>query len=70
MLNATDVVHGAYGIEEGELILTDTLELENLDFTEMQASMESLQLAASSHIEAIRELAEAGSMGSPSAVEG
>ncbi len=70
VLNATDVVHGAYGIEEGELILTDTLELENLDFTEVQASMESLQLAASSHIEAIRELAEAGSMGSPSAVEG
>ena len=29
-LNATDIVHGAYGIEEGELILSDTLELENL----------------------------------------
>jgi len=67
-LNATDIVHGAYGIEEGELILTDTLELENLDFTELQASIESLQLAASSHMGRIRELAQAGSV--PQAMEG
>jgi hypothetical protein len=67
-LNATDIVHGAYGIEEGELILTDTLELENLDFTELQASIESLQLAASSHMGRIRELAQAGS--APQAMEG
>lgn len=68
-LNATDIVHGAYGIEEGELILTDTLELENLDFTELQASIESLQLAASSHLGMIRELAEAGGTAAP-AMEG
>ena len=58
-LNATDVVHGAYGIEDGELILSDTLELENLDFTEVQASIESIQLAATSHMPRIRELAGA-----------
>jgi hypothetical protein len=69
-LNATDIVHGAYGIEEGELILTDTLELENLDFTELQASIESLQIAASSHLGTIRALAEAGSAGAPQATEG
>jgi hypothetical protein len=56
-LNASDVVHGAYGIEEGELILSDTLELETLDFLEMQASMESIELAATSHMERIRALA-------------
>jgi hypothetical protein len=56
-LNATDVVHGAYGIEEGELIISDTLELETLDFLEMQASMESIELAATSHMERIRALA-------------
>lgn len=57
VLNATDVVHGAYGIEEGELILSDTLELETLDFVELQASLESLQMAASAHLERIRTLA-------------
>jgi len=58
-LNATDVVHGAYGIEEDELILSDTLELETLDFLELQASVESMQLAASGHLEQIRTLSGA-----------
>ena len=62
-LNATDVVHGAYGIEDGELILSDTLELETLDFHELQSSAESIALAASGHLEVIKSL-----MGSP--VEG
>jgi hypothetical protein len=56
-LNACDVVHGSYGLEEGELILSDTLELETLDFHEVQASVESMQLALSGHIEQIRALA-------------
>lgn len=56
-LNACDVVHGSYGLEEDELILSDTLELETLDFHEVQASVESMQLALSGHIERIRELA-------------
>jgi hypothetical protein len=62
-LNATDVVHGAYGIEEGDLILSDTLELETLDFPELQASMESIEMAASTHMERIRELAGSGAEG-------
>jgi hypothetical protein len=61
--NATDVVHGAYGIEEGDLVLTDTLELETLDFPELQASLESMQMAASSHHEQIRALAKSGQEG-------
>jgi hypothetical protein len=58
--NATDVVHGAYGIEENDLIMSDTLELETLDFPELQASLESLQMAASSHMEKIKALASTG----------
>jgi hypothetical protein len=48
-LNASDLVHGAYGLEENEVILTDALEIENLDFTEFLASLESLALAVTSH---------------------
>ncbi|MCE2398006.1 MAG: YbjN domain-containing protein [Gemmatimonadetes bacterium] len=59
-LNATDVVHGAYGLEERELILTDTLQLGTLDFEELRASLESVQMAASSHLSEIRALAGAG----------
>ena len=49
-LNASDLVHGAYGLEDGEIVLADTLELENLDFTEFRASLESLALAVTSHL--------------------
>lgn len=48
-LNASDLVHGAYGLEETEVILTDALEIENLDYTEFLASLESLALAVTSH---------------------
>ncbi|MGD8319263.1 MAG: YbjN domain-containing protein [Gemmatimonadota bacterium] len=62
-LNASDIVHGAYGIEEDELILTETLELETLDFLELQASIESMEMAASSHMKRIRSLAGAEAEG-------
>lgn len=48
-LNAQDLVHGAYGVEDGQVTLGDTLELENLDFSEFRASLESLALAITSH---------------------
>ena len=59
-LNATDVVHGAYGLEERELILTDTLQLGTLDFEELRASLDSVQMAASSHLSEIQALAGTG----------
>jgi hypothetical protein len=52
-LNAGDLVHGAYALEEGDIILTDALELENLDFNEFQASIDSIQMALASHMESL-----------------
>jgi hypothetical protein len=49
-LNAADILHGSYGIEEGEIVLSDALELENLDFSEMRSSFESLVMAATGHL--------------------
>jgi hypothetical protein len=49
-LNATELVHGSYGIEGNAVVLTDALELENLDFGEFQASYESMMLALASHL--------------------
>jgi len=62
-LNANEIVHGAYGIEDGDLIISDTLELETLDFLELQASMESITLAAATHREQISALAGEGREG-------
>ena len=55
-LNASDLVHGSYGIEEGSLALSDALELETLDFQELRASYESIVFAASSHMKDLADL--------------
>lgn len=52
-LNATDLIHGSYGIEEDDVILSDALELENLDFNEFQAAVDSMQVALASHMETL-----------------
>lgn len=53
-LNATDLLHGSYGIQQGEIVLTEALELAHLDYEEFLASYESITLALASHL---RELA-------------
>jgi hypothetical protein len=57
-LNATDIVHGSYGIEEQEVVLSDALEMETMDFAELRSSYESMTLAASSHMPELAGLLE------------
>lgn len=54
-LNATDLVHGSYGIERDSIVLTEALELAHLDYEEFLASYEGMTLALASHL---RELAD------------
>ena len=49
-LNATDLVHGSYGISSGSYVLTEALELEHLDYEEFQSSYESMTLALATHL--------------------
>jgi hypothetical protein len=53
-LNASELVHGSYGIEGNSVVLTEALELSHLDYEEFLASYESMTLALASHL---RELA-------------
>ena len=46
-LNATNMVAGAYGIEDDSVVIVDTLQSENLDYNEFQASVESIAMAIS-----------------------
>jgi hypothetical protein len=48
-LNATEMMHGAYGLENGKIVLTDALQLENLDFNEFQATIDDITLAVADH---------------------
>jgi len=59
-LNASDMVHGAYGVEENAVVVTEALELSQLPFEEFQAAYESIALALASH------LREIGSFGAKS----
>jgi hypothetical protein len=45
-LNATNMIHGAYGLEGDSIVLIDTLQSEHLDFSEFQASLDALLLAS------------------------
>ncbi len=53
-LNATDLLHGSYGIDADAIVLTEAMELEHLDYEEFLASYESLTLSLTTHM---RELA-------------
>lgn len=48
-LNASELVAGAYGLEGDAVILTETLQSENLDMNEFQAAIEGIALAISDH---------------------
>ena len=49
-LNASDLLHGAYGIEGDSIVLTEAMELSHLDYEEFLASYESMTLALASHL--------------------
>jgi hypothetical protein len=54
-LNASDLVHGSYGIEQNSnsIVLTEALELEHLDYEEFLAAYEGMTLALASHLREI-----------------
>ncbi len=58
-LNAADLLHGSYGIQQNTVVLTEALELEHLDFEEFLASYESITMALASHIRELASFREA-----------
>jgi len=49
-LNATDLVHGSYGIERESIVLTEALELAHVDYDEFLSSYEGMTLALAAHV--------------------
>jgi hypothetical protein len=58
-LNASDLVHGSYGIQGDSVVLTEAIELEHLDYEEFLASYESMTLALASHMRELGSYREA-----------
>jgi len=56
-LNATSLVAGAFGLEDDAIVIVDTLQSENLDYNEFQASVDSIALSIREHYEELRAFA-------------
>ena len=48
-LNASEMMHGAYGIEGESIVISDALQIENLDYNEFAATVDDITLAVASH---------------------
>ena len=57
-LNATDLVHGSYGIADKAIVLTEALELSHLDFEEFLAAYEGMTMALASHLRELSSYSE------------
>ena len=57
-LNASEMIHGAYGIEANGVVLIDTLQSEHLDLNEFQATLEALLLAITQDYQQLKAFRE------------
>jgi hypothetical protein len=58
-LNATEMMHGAYGVEGDSVVICDALQLENLDYNEFAATIDDISLAVASHMGRLAKFREA-----------
>jgi len=54
-LNATSLVHAAYGIEGERIVLSAALALQNLDLNELEAVLADLDMALATQVPTLRE---------------
>lgn len=66
-MNASEMVHGSYGIEQGAVVITEAMELSHLDFEEFLVAYESIALALASHLREIGEIGTSGTYRVPTA---
>jgi hypothetical protein len=58
-LNASDLLHGSYGIEKDAIVMTEALELAHLDYDEFLAAYESITVSLASHLRELGTYREA-----------
>jgi hypothetical protein len=48
-LNANDVLHGAYALEDEKIVLINTLDYETMDYGEFRSTLDAFSLALAQH---------------------
>jgi hypothetical protein len=57
-LNVSGLLHAAFGVESGQIVLTSALELQNLDMNELEAVLADLDMALSQHVPSLVALSK------------
>src|SRR5579884_3432321 len=57
-LNARQLVHASYGIDGDHVVLASALELENLDFNEIQATLDEIDVALAQQLPELARVAK------------
>ena len=56
-LNARGLVHSSYGLDDSRIVLSAALELENLDFNELEATLDEIDIALAQQLPELAGLA-------------
>jgi hypothetical protein len=48
-LNASDIIHGAYALENNQIVLVNTLDYATMDYSEFRSTLDSFSLALVQH---------------------
>jgi hypothetical protein len=61
-LNAKALVHASFGLEDSRIVLSSALELENLDYNELEATLDEIDLTLAQQVPGLAELSKAASV--------
>jgi hypothetical protein len=64
-LNAKALVHTSFGLEEKRIVLVSALELENLDYNELEAALDEIDVTLAQQVSHLAELSKAASQRPP-----
>lgn len=58
-LNATSLLHASFGLEDRKIVLGSALELENLDYNELAAVLDEIDVTLAANVASLAELSKA-----------
>ena len=58
-INAKSLVHISFGLEDGKIVLCSALELENLDYNELAAALDEIDVTLAQQVGKLAELSKA-----------
>jgi hypothetical protein len=61
-LNARALVHTSFGLEDSRIVLVSALELENLDYNELEATLDEIDVTLAQQVASLAELSKAASV--------